>query len=156
MPQLLNESQAVYNRQNPKSSRNNAQMDEELTNLIIKELSKHRDRKEIARIICEHSNLNWSEAERRIEEVEAQNRQKIAARQSPFLIFVSIGTLILGIGLLAYNIEFMIRFFNTDTLGQILSLRSGYYRVASLITGLGMTVGGFYGVWKTLASLFPD
>jgi hypothetical protein len=72
------------------------------------------------------------------------------------LIFLSIGTLVLGIGLLAYNVKFVMDFFQKDTMGQILSLQSGYYRVATLVTGLGMTIGGFYGMWNTLAALFPD
>lgn len=129
---------------------------EELTNLIIKELSRHKDRKEIVQKVCEQSTLNWSEAERLVEEFASQNKRKIAARQSPLLIFLSIGTLVLGIGLLAYNVKFVMDFFQKDTMGQILSLQSGYYRVAALVTGLGMTIGGFYGMWNTLAALFPD
>ena len=129
---------------------------EELTILIINGLSKHQDRKEIVRQICEQSYLNWNEAERLVEEVASQNKAKIAARQSPLLIFLSIGTLVFGIGLLAYNAHFVIGFFQTDTIGQILSLQSGYYRLGGLVTGLGMTVGGFYGLWQTIATLFPD
>ena len=131
-------------------------MNEELTNLIIKELAKHHDRKDIIQKVCEGSHLNWTEAEHLIQQVETQHRRKIAGRQSPLLMFLSIGTLLLGLGLLAYNFQFLAGFFQRDTLGQILSLRRGYYELIGLITGLGMTVGGFYGVWKTLASLFPD
>ena len=130
--------------------------DEELTSLIIKELGKHRSRKDIVQKVCEASTLNWSEAERLIAQVETANKRKIASRQGPFLIFVSIGTLVLGIGLLAYNMELLIAIFNKDLLGQILSLQSGYYRLAALVTGLGMTVGGLYGAWTALASFLPD
>jgi len=129
---------------------------EELTNLIIKELGKHHDRKAIVHKVCEEGKLNWSEAERLIAEVETHNKRKIAARQGPFLILVSIGTLVLGIGLLAYNMEVLVSIFNRDLLQQILSLQSGYYRLAGLITGLGMTIGGLYGAWTALASFFPD
>jgi len=129
---------------------------EELTNLIIKDLGRHRDHQEIVRKICEQSSLSWSEAENLIAEVEAQNRRKIAARQGPLLMFLSIGSLLLGIGLLGYNMEILIAIFNADLMQQILSLQSGYYRLASLLTGLGMTVGGLYGVWTTMASFFTD
>jgi len=129
---------------------------EELINLIIKELGRHRHRQEIVRKICEASTLSWSEAERLIAEVEEQNKRKIATRQGPLLIFLSIGTLVLGIGLLAYNVELLVAIFNRDLLGQILGLRSGYYRLIGLVTGLAMTIGGLYGIWTTLASFFPD
>ena len=129
---------------------------EELTELVIKELGKHHERRDIVARICEQSTLGGGEAEQLVAEVEAQNKRKIAARQGPFLVFVSIGTLVLGIGLLAYNLELIVAIFNKDLLGQILSLRSGYLQLASLVTGLGMTVGGLYGVWTALAALLPD
>jgi hypothetical protein len=91
-----------------------------------------------------------------IADVEAQNKRTIAARQGPLLLFLSIGSLVLGIGLLVYNMELILAIFNRDLFGQMLGLQSGYYRLAALVTGLGMTIGGFYGVWTTLASFFPD
>ena len=129
---------------------------EDLSNMIIKDLGRHHDRQEIVRKICEQTNLSWSEAENLIAEVEAQNRRKIATRQGPLLMFLSIGSLLLGIGLLAYNMEVLIAIFNADLMQQVLSLQSGYYRLASLLTGLGMTVGGLYGVWTTMGSFFTD
>lgn len=130
--------------------------DEELTKLIIKELSRHKDRKDIATKVCEQSTLNWNEAERLIEEVATQNKRKIAARQSPLLIILSIGSIILGIGLLLFNVQFMLSFFQKDTVGQLLSLRSGYYQLAESVSGFVMAIGGFYGFWKILGNLFPD
>jgi hypothetical protein len=129
---------------------------EELGNMIVKELGKHHDRQEIVRKICEVSSLGWRDAERLIDEVESQNRRKIAMRQGPFLMFLSIGSLILGIGLLVYNIEILVAVFNADLLNQFLSLQSGYYRLASLLTGVGMIIGGFLGVWTTLGSFGTD
>jgi hypothetical protein len=38
-------------------------MNEELATLVIKELSKHHDRSETIRKVCEQSTLNWKEAE---------------------------------------------------------------------------------------------
>jgi hypothetical protein len=46
--------------------------------------------------------------------------------------------------------------FNGDLIQQILSVQSGYYRLAALVTGLGMTAGGLYGVWSALAAFLPD
>ena len=131
-------------------------MNEELTDLIIKEFGKHHDRREIIRKVCEQGGLNWKEGERLLILVEAQHKGTIAARQTPLLLFLSIGTLLLGIGLLAFNLQILLAFFQKDVLGQILSLQGSYYRVIGLVTGLGMTVGGMVGLWKALASIFPD
>ncbi|HEX5837747.1 MAG TPA: hypothetical protein VFY26_07935 [Anaerolineales bacterium] len=129
---------------------------EELIELVIRELGKHHERRDIVARICEQSTLGWGEAEQLVTEVESQYKRKVAARQGPFLVLVSIGTLVIGLGLLIYNIELIAAIFNKDLLGQILSLRSGYLQLISLFTGLGMTVGGLYGMWNALAALMPD
>jgi len=129
---------------------------EELIELVIRELGKHHERRDIVARICEQSTLGWGEAEQLVTEVESQYKRKIAARQGPLLIFVSVGTLVIGLGLLIYNIELIVAIFNKDLLGQVLSLRSGYLQLISLVTGLGMTVGGLYGLWNALAALLPD
>jgi len=131
-------------------------MNEELTNLIIKKLGKHHDHNEIIRVICEQSTLSWTEAERLIEQVTTEHGSMIAGRQRPFLILVSAGTLILGIGLLFYNSQFFIGFFQRGIFEQLLSLQGGYYRIIGLITGVGMAVGGLLGLGKSLLPLFKE
>jgi hypothetical protein len=131
-------------------------MNDELTPFIIRELTKHHDRKDIIQKVCERGGLDWKEAERLITLVEAHNKRTIATRQTPLLLFFSIGTLLLGIGLLAFNLQILLAFFQNDVLGQILSLQSSYYRILGLITGLGMTAGGLAGLWKAFGAIFPE
>jgi hypothetical protein len=131
-------------------------MNEELTNLVIKKLGKHHDRNDIIAMVCEQSTLSWTEAEKLIEQVEAENGSMIAGRQRPFLILVSSGTLILGIGLLFYNSQFFMGFFQREIFEQLLSLQGGYYRVIGLITGIGMAVGGLLGLGKSILPLLKE
>lgn len=131
-------------------------MNEELTTFIIRELGKHHDRKEIVRKVCEQSQMNWKEAEQLMALVEAQHKRTIAVRQTPLLLFLSIGTLLIGIGLLAFNMQILLAFFQKDLLTQILSVQSGYYRMTGLITGVAMTVGGIVGLWRAFGAIFPD
>jgi hypothetical protein len=145
-----------YNPELYKPSEDLTMNKEELIELVIRELGKHHERRDIVARICEQSTLGWGEAEQLVTEVESQYKRKIAARQGPLLVFVSVGTLVIGLGLLIYNFELIAAIFNKDLLGQILSLRSGYLQLISLVTGLGMTVGGVYGLWSALAALLPD
>lgn len=131
-------------------------MNEELTAFIVKELGKHRDRKDIIQRVCERGGLNWKEAEQLIVLIETKHKRTIAVRQTPLLLFISIGTLLLGLGLLAFNMRVLAAFFQKDLLGQILSLQSSYYRILGLITGLGMTVGGLIGLWRAFGAIFPE
>jgi hypothetical protein len=131
-------------------------MNQELTAFIIKELSKHRDRNDIVKRVCERAGLNWKDAERLISLVESKHKRTIATRQTPLLLFLSIGTLLLGIGLLAFNMQGLLGFFQKDVLGQVLSLQSSYSQVFGSVTGLGMTVGGLIGLWKAFGAIFPE
>lgn len=131
-------------------------MNEELTPFIIKELGKHHSQKEIIEKICQRSTLNWTEAEQLVVLVEAQHRRAIAGRQTPLLLFISIGTLLLGLSLLAMNLQLFVAIFDKDLLAQLLSAQSSYYRIIGLVTGLGMTGGGLVGLWRALGTLFPE
>src|SRR5512138_174998 len=131
-------------------------MDEQLAQRIVKDLAKHRSRNEITRSVCEEGGLNWPEAERLIKEVEQEHSRTIARRQGPLMIFLSIGTLLIGIALLIYGLEFFTAFFQGNTLEQVLSLRSAYLRLIGGFTGLAMTAGGLIGLWKTVTPLLGD
>jgi hypothetical protein len=131
-------------------------MNEDLTSLIIKELGKHCDRNEITRNVCEQGGLNRKEAEQLIILVEAKHRRTITTRQGPLLLFLSIGILLVGFGLLAFNMQIVFAFFQNDIFGQIFRLPGSYYRIIGVTTGLGMTAGGLAGLWKAFGALFPD
>lgn len=131
-------------------------MNEELTGFIIKQLGKHRDRRDVIQKVCERGGLNWKEAERLLTLVEARHRRSIVPDKSPWLLFLSIGTLILGISLLGFNLQIVLAILQQDVLGQILSLQSSSYRMMGLITGLGMTLAGLVGLWRAFGTIFPE
>jgi hypothetical protein len=131
-------------------------MNEELTAIIIKELSKQHDRPKIIRKVCERAGLNWKQAEQLILLIEAKHRRSMRVPQTPWLLFLSIGILIFGIGLLAFNLQILLAFFQQDVFKQILNLQSGSYRTIGVLTGFGMTVGGLIGLWKAFGTIFPE
>ena len=131
-------------------------MNQELTSFILKELSKHRDRKDTVRKVCERAELAWKDAERLITLVEAQNRQSIKIPRTPWLLFLSTGTLLLGIALLAIHLQVILAFFQKDVIDQVVGMQGNAYRVMGLLTGLGMTVIGLTGLWKAFEVMFPE
>jgi hypothetical protein len=131
-------------------------MNQELTTFIIQELAQHRNRKDIVRKVCERAALPWKDAERLITLVEAQHRQSITVPRTPWMLFLSIAALLLGIGVLAFNLQMILAFFQQDVLHQVLSLRTNSYQVIGLITGLGMTTSGLIGLWRAFGVMFPE
>ena len=130
-------------------------MNDELTTFIIKELSRQRDRRNIIQRVCERGGLSSKQAQQLVILIEAKYNRSIVIQQAPLLLFLSIGILILGIGLLGFNLQVLLEFIHKDMLGQISSLQSGSYRALGLLTGLGMTLGGLIGLWKSFDTIFP-
>ena len=131
-------------------------MNEELTVFIIKELGKFQHRNKVIQRVCKKSGLTWRDAERLITLIEANHRRTTVTRPTPPLLFLSIAILLLGLGLLAFNIEILFAFFQTEILGQLLILQSTSYQVTGLMIGIGMTLGGMIGLWKAFGVIFPD
>lgn len=129
---------------------------DELTTFIIRELNRHHNRKKIIQSVCEKGGLHWKEAERLFVLVEARHKHTAVIPQTPVLLFWSIGMLIIGIGLLAYNREIVLAVFQKDIAGQILSLQGSSFRLIGLFTGAGLTTVGMACLWKALGTLFPN
>ena len=133
---------------------------EKATEFVIKELGKHHDRNEIIRALCEQMGLNWGEAGKLVQEVEAGHGRAIAARQSPIIIVFGVGLLIVGLGITCYSSVFLISFFQSGhdalSIDNALDMRSAYYRFGSLALGISMIIGGLVGSWQTIASLFKE
>jgi hypothetical protein len=132
-------------------------MNQDLTTFIIRELSKCSNRKDVVKKVCRKGGFRWQDAERLVILVEAQHRHKISEyrSQSPLLLLVSVAILLLGIGLLFYNMQTLLSVSPKDILGQILSLQHNSYRLLEVGTGLGMTIAGIVGLWKALGAIFP-
>ena len=131
-------------------------MNEELTVFIIKELEKFQHRNKVIKKVCKKSSLTWRNAEQLVTLVEANHRRTMIARPTPPLLFMSIGVLLLGIGLLAFNIQILPAFFQNDILGAGSLLHSTTYQITGFVIGTGMTLAGIIGLWKAFGVIFPD
>src|SRR5512147_622349 len=131
-------------------------MNDELTTFIIRELDRHHDRRRIIEKVCRKGGLHWREAERLFVLVEARHKSTAVIPQTPVLLFWSIGMLIIGIGLMAYNWELVLAVFQKDILMQMLSLQGSSFRMIGLFSGAGITGIGMACLWKALGTIFPN
>jgi hypothetical protein len=129
---------------------------DQATAFIIKELGSHRNRNEIIQSLCVRGGMHWLEAEKLVKQVESTHTRDIASRQSSLVIALGIASIIGGLGLLFYSADYVVGFFQRDTLGMVLGARTAYYKIGSLITGGALVVAGIVGMWKTIVALFND
>lgn len=126
---------------------------EEAVDFVVQELGKHHSRNEIITALCQKVGMNWSQAEQFLLQVEAEHGHEIVSRQSPLLVVMAVTFIIIGFGLLIYNVEFFLSLFDRDALGLVLSARSAFYRIGSMLTGFGMVIGGSIGLWRVVPGL---
>ncbi len=129
---------------------------DQATAFIITELGKHRNRNDILMTLCREMNINWPEAERLLKLVETQHGRSIARRQSPILILLGAGILIVGLGLAGYAIQYFFTLTQMETADKLLRVRTSYYMGGTLLTGLGMILGSLIGFWKTVSAFFEN
>ncbi len=124
---------------------------QQATDFVISELGKHHQRNDIVERLCETSGISWKEAERFVQQVEAENTGKIALRQSPLVTLIGIGTALVGLALMIWvTLEtlqgYIIFFLNFPVpyLGNI----------TYFFTGLVMLVAGLWGMWETILRIW--
>ena len=110
-----------------------------LTDYVVEELGKGRDRRDVIFEMCQKLGWAWPQAENFVITVEHTSSEKIAQRQLPILLIVGVGILIGGMALFAYGGYSLLR-------GAWLSERV----YVAVITGIGMIFGGAFGTWKAL------
>ena len=125
---------------------------EEATTFIINELSKHRDRNDIIMTLCHNMQIDWKKAELMVKEVESQHGKTVAKKQSPFLVFLGAAIIISGVGLTINGMQLIMDMVRYPSIEMVLANSTGLLRLGSLLTGLGMIVGGIVGFWKTFAA----
>ena len=126
---------------------------EEAINYVIQELGKHKSQNDIIVALCQQTGMAWSQAEGFVNQVQAEHQHDISSRQSPLLIGISVGLIIVGLGLIFSNVDYFMGLFNQDAMGLALSARSAVIRIGSILTGLGMAVGGSIGLREPISEL---
>ncbi len=115
------------------------------TEWVVQELARGANRNDIVMQLCQARGWSWQEADQFVAVTEESQHHRIAARQSPLLVVLGLGTVIVGIVLLAYALYEMVvaHYFSRST-------------IAALITGLGMVPGGLWGTWRAITAVFRD
>jgi len=122
------------------------------TEFVVKELSRSQPHSDIVVALCNRYTFDWKEAEKFIRKVEAEKGRSIAARQSPLVLVIGIGTVLAGLALGAYGL--------LELLNGVVAIRFGFIfdsvwipTPVMIITGLGMIAGGAYGTFRALGKL---
>ncbi len=122
---------------------------QQATDFVIRELGRHRQRNDIIQKLCELGGVDWREAEKFVQQVEAENSSAIALKQSPLVTIIGLGTALAGLGLMLWMVGETLHgtvfiLFYVPWLGNL----------TYFFTGLAMMVGGIWGMWETILKIW--
>ncbi|HNB50857.1 MAG TPA: hypothetical protein PK530_02890 [Anaerolineales bacterium] len=120
----------------------------QLTQYIIRELGKQRRRSDVVMDVCERTGMDWPAAQKLVYQVEFDNRQKVAIRQSPLAIIFGVSFVAGGLGLVLLCVF-------ATLLGYSITYRGVPYvgNVAGIIVGILLIAGGVIGLWDTIQKI---
>ncbi len=95
-----------------------------LVDFVVHEFGRHRSRDEVTRALSEQHRLPWAEAQALVAKVSQEKRRSIAVRQSPFLIFLGVATLIGGCFLVGRGILLLNLLYNRPVIVQVVNPRT--------------------------------
>jgi hypothetical protein len=114
---------------------------EETVEFVIRELARHRSRDNIVNMLCEQTGGGWREVERFVRRVEIEHHDTIAARQSPLVIMLGAGSIVVGAAMTLYSVYL------------IMNAQIDEFSVGLLITGPALLVGGIAGIWRVVSMM---
>ncbi|MBC8504502.1 MAG: hypothetical protein ISR58_11450 [Anaerolineales bacterium] len=139
-----------------KSTKPNLNPDE-LSSYVIKELSSFEEINDIVFEICNRTGWDWRQGEEFVIEVQADHQRLVTRRRNRLLVPLGMAIFLAGAALTLYTGDILWRDYNTiysryvsneaiiEALINIF-INNGYL----FILGIGMLIGGAYGLGKTL------
>lgn len=127
---------------------------EEITKYVVNALGRHRSRNDIVEYLCTHKNMQWTDAEKLVRQIEVRHSSEIHSRQSPLIIALGIASLIGGFVLVAYALLYFIFLPRLDPEMLARSSRGAIYVIGAFITGIGLITGAIVGMWTTIKEFF--
>ena len=130
--------------------------DQAVVDFVIREHGRHRSRDEIVRALSTQCRLAWGEAQELVMKVEREHRTTIARRQSPFLIFLGVATLIGGVFLAGRGIFllYVLYFSATHGVVRIANPQAIGIVIGQMFTGIAMVAGSLVGLGQTIKGMF--
>ncbi len=132
----------------------------DLRKWVVASLANHKKPNDLIFQLCQRTGWDWSQAKRFVEQVVESDQKQIHQRRMPLLL--GIGVLMMVLGVVSFLPAFLDLMADLSALEPPLDLtkvievgfsaRMEYVRIARLVIGMAMFIGGGYGIWGAVKS----
>jgi len=132
---------------------------EELATEVLSQLKKRRRHNDIVEFVCHQTGWHWNKSQRFVARIQTKNHEVLQASQNRVALFVGIGIIIVGLimalnGVAAIADYAKLAAFARTNPGVLLNVspQGIVFALAASVTGLGMIIGGGYGVSRAIVN----
>ena len=122
-----------------------------MVQFVISELGQRRSRDNLVRMLCEQHGWPWKQTERFVRHVEIKHHDKIIARQSPLVIALGVGSVVVGAAMAIYTAIVLIGWISNLEGTDPAIVENMIYYAFGFVAGLAILVGGVAGIWRTVS-----
>lgn len=127
---------------------------QELTDKILNDLTDARNMDDIVMEVCEKTGLDWDDVEAHVNNLSAENENKITLAQSPLLVLLALSIFLLGVGIVLNELYQAYQTYLSSSQGFALYIVVGGGGIFwNLMLGSAMIVGSLKGmedVWRAI------
>jgi hypothetical protein len=132
---------------------------EALSESVLNQLKKQRRQNDIIESVCHQTGWHWNQAQRFVARVKTQNHGQLQARQSKITALVGIGIIFVGLVMTLNGASILSDYVKLGILAREnpeVLLNISTYSIAIgiglTVTGIGMIIGGGYGIGRALTN----
>lgn len=127
--------------------------EEEAIRAALRLLGKSVSPDEVCRMLCHRYGYEWDRAQSLLTSLRRRHARTIARRQSPYMLALSIAALVTGLAVVLFMVaggQAMLE----DPVPKMRTVRSMIGLVPLWIFGFGSAIGGAFGIFQTIGSLW--
>jgi hypothetical protein len=132
---------------------------EELSDYVLDQLKKQRRHNDIVETVCDRTGWHWNKSQRFVARVKTKNYEQLQSGQNRVIILVGIGIILAGLVMALngastiYEYAKIVTFAKTNPEALLdTSPQPIIFALAATFTGLGMIVGGGFGVGRAMTN----
>jgi hypothetical protein len=130
---------------------------EELAEYVLEQLKKQRRYNDIVETVCHRTGWHWNKSQRFVARVKTKNHEQLQSRQNRVTIIIGIAIIIVGLLMTLNGASTIADYAKIATFARTnpeallsISPQPIIFALAATVTGLGMIVGGGFGIGRAM------
>lgn len=128
-----------------------------LSEFVFQQLKKGNRHSDIVEQVCNQTGWHWNKSQRFVARIQTKNHDKLQSGKNRVIILISIGIILVGLVIAFNSVSLIFDYVKMAALAKTnpeallsFSPQSTIYALVTMVTGIGMIIGGGVGITRAL------